>query len=118
MMAIWAARFGGGGMASLLERYRAGDRAGVWADLDALGGRVREGQILGDALAVTRQAMERVRANVVTLISRLDAIGYHFRATREPTYCTPGDFNPFTGQRMPVPPKPWRRQIVYLPPGL
>jgi hypothetical protein len=60
------------------ERYEAGDREGAWADLQALGVRVREDPYAADALAVSFETMARVRANVETIARRLIQMGYLF----------------------------------------
>jgi hypothetical protein len=61
-----------------LERYLAGEHEQVWADLLALGDRVRQEPLYADALAVARETMRRVRHNIEVLIPRLTAWGYHF----------------------------------------
>jgi hypothetical protein len=65
-------------MPTYLERYLAGEHERVWAELLALGERVREGAVYADASAVARETMRRVRHNVETLIPRLEALGYEF----------------------------------------
>src|SRR5579864_157836 len=62
----------------LLRRYLAGDHEAVWADMMALGARVREAPYLDDASAVARETMRRARQNVELLVRRLDQIGYTF----------------------------------------
>lgn len=61
-----------------LERYRAGEYEQVWADLVALGPKAYSGPAHEDALAVARETMRRVRANLETLVPRLVAAGYQF----------------------------------------
>jgi hypothetical protein len=61
-----------------LERYLAGEYEQVWAELEALGEAVREEPLHGDALAVARETMQRVRTNLEMLIPRLVAVGYQF----------------------------------------
>jgi hypothetical protein len=61
-----------------LERYRNGEREQVWAELLALGAQVREEPLFSDALAVARETMTRARANVETLVARLNKLGYKF----------------------------------------
>src|SRR5258708_2993173 len=65
-------------MSSYLERYLAGEREHVWDELVAVGAAAREGPLYADALAVARETMRRVRANIETLIPRLRRIGYDF----------------------------------------
>ena len=65
-------------MATLLERYRAGDRIAVWDDLVAMGDKVRHKRCHGDAVAVAEETMCRARHNVELLIQRLDRMGYRF----------------------------------------
>lgn len=64
---------------SFLERYRSGEYAQVWADLLALGDRVRQEPMYSDALAVARETMTRAKINVDMLVSRLDAVSYGFQ---------------------------------------
>lgn len=63
----------------LLRRYRTGEQEAVWRELLALGERVREADILPDAVAVVRETMRRCRQNVERLVERLRAIGYAFK---------------------------------------
>lgn len=65
-------------MASLLERYLAGDCLTVWAELTAIGAGVWEEPIYSDALAVARETMRRARYNIELLIERLGSLGYRF----------------------------------------
>ena len=62
----------------LLRRYQAGEHEAVWADMLALGPRVREAPHLEDAWSVARETMRRARHNVELIIRRLDEIGYRF----------------------------------------
>ena len=61
----------------------------MWADLAALGEKVREPAVLEDARAVARETMRRARKNVEILIPRLREIGYRFQA--EPLEPPPRD---------------------------
>jgi hypothetical protein len=61
-----------------LERYLAGEYEPVWAELQAVGAAVREEPLYGDALAVARETMRRVRENLEMLIPRLVKAGYQF----------------------------------------
>jgi hypothetical protein len=63
----------------LFDRYLAGERQQAWAELAALGPRVREDPFAADALAVAGETMTRVAANIDTVIARLHGIGYEFR---------------------------------------
>lgn len=63
-------------MTSYLERYQQGEREQVWAELTALGAGVRDEAVYPDALAVARETMTRVRANIETIVGRLNALGY------------------------------------------
>lgn len=82
-----------------------------------MGGQVREGAILEDALAVARETMGRVRENVERLISRLDAIGYQFRHARSETHRPRSNVNPFTGERLGSEITYYRKPMVFRPPG-
>ena len=62
----------------LLRRYQTGEHEGVWAEMMALGPRLREARYVEDAWAVARETMLRARHNVETIIERLDALGYRF----------------------------------------
>jgi hypothetical protein len=70
---------------ALLDRYRAGDHRGVWTDLVALGADVCSPPHAADALAVTQETMRRVKANVRTIVQRLDAMGYVFASKATPS---------------------------------
>jgi hypothetical protein len=50
----------------------------VWADLFALGARVREPGHYDEALAVARETMTRARTNIELLVPRLQSLGYQF----------------------------------------
>ena len=65
-------------MPTYLDRYLAGEREAVWAELTALGPAIRDEPLFADAQAVARETMTRARANVELLIERLTALGYHF----------------------------------------
>ena len=62
----------------LLRRYLAGEHEAVWAEMMALGPRVREASYVDDARQVARETMRRARHNVELIIRRLDQIGYQF----------------------------------------
>jgi hypothetical protein len=55
-----------------------GEQEAVWAELIALGKRVREEPILSQAEAVARETMQHARRNVETLTNRLRLMGYQF----------------------------------------
>lgn len=63
---------------TLLRRYQAGEHEQVWADMVALGPGVREEPYLGDAQAVARETMRRVRHNLELIVARLEELGYRF----------------------------------------
>lgn len=65
-------------MITYLDRYLAGEREAVWAELTALGAAVLDEPQASDATAVARETMRRARANVELLTQRLTAIGYRF----------------------------------------
>src|SRR4051812_6140238 len=103
-------------MTAFLDRYRDGEHEAVWAELVALGKRVRRGPVLDDACAVARETMIRARRNIETLVRRLDEIGYQFRASRTEEYVAPTAINPFTKQPLPGPREPVRKAMVFCPP--
>lgn len=61
-----------------LTRYRAGDCVAVWRELCALGHDVRRPDVLGDAVDVALETMQRVRIGVEQVHRRLVAQGYSF----------------------------------------
>jgi len=63
---------------TLLARYQAGEYEAVWADMMALGARVRQREYFDDAYAVARETMRRARSNVETIVRRLDKADYSF----------------------------------------
>jgi hypothetical protein len=73
-----------GGKLPRFERYKAGEHREVWAELVALGAAVREDPIAADALAVAYETMQRVEANVRTLVQRLTAMRYVFTSENDP----------------------------------
>jgi len=62
----------------LLQRYLSGEREAVWADLVALGPRVREPDLFPQALEVARETMRRVRVNIEKVRAALSRAGYEF----------------------------------------
>ena len=66
---------------TFLERYKAGEHAAVWSELEALGAEVRQEPHWADACAVAAETMRRARHNVEVLIQRLDSAGYRFQDT-------------------------------------
>ena len=68
----------------------AGEYRAVWKELVALGAVVRTDPHAADALAVAYETMQRVDANVRTLIERLTAMGYRFAERRPHTPPTAG----------------------------
>jgi hypothetical protein len=65
-------------MPSYLERYRQGECEEVWAELLALGGRIRDQELYPDVQAVAHETMTRARANIELLVPRLTSLGYQF----------------------------------------
>jgi hypothetical protein len=65
-------------MATYLDRYVRGEHEPVWAELVALGGRVREPGVYADAVAVARETMRRARANVERIVARLRGMNFDF----------------------------------------
>jgi hypothetical protein len=65
-------------MPNYLERYLRGECEEVWAELRALGGRIRELPLYDEAQGVVRETMKRVRCNIELLVPRLTALGYRF----------------------------------------
>ncbi len=65
-------------MTTWLERYRAGEREQVWAEMCACGALVREEPLFGAARAGARETMQRAKSNVERVVTRLRQIGYRF----------------------------------------
>jgi hypothetical protein len=65
-------------MPTYLERYLAGEREEVWAELSARGPAIRAEPLFAEAQAVARETMTRARANVALLVQRLTSLGYRF----------------------------------------
>ena len=61
-----------------LERYMAGEHRQVWADLVAVGPDVRREPHADAAQAVAAETMQRVKANIQTIVQRLTAMNYQF----------------------------------------
>jgi hypothetical protein len=61
-----------------LNRYRAGEREAVWAEMISLGPDIRSKPYLEPAWSVAQETMRRARHNVETILQRLDQIGYEF----------------------------------------
>jgi hypothetical protein len=61
-----------------LDRYLAGECEPVWDELFTLGPAVFDEPLYDDVIAVVRETMRRVRANIEQLILRLDRIGFIF----------------------------------------
>jgi len=88
-----------GGRLPFFDRYQSGQREQVWRELVALGPGVREDPHAADALAVAYETMQRVDANVRTLVTRLTAMNYVFT--------TEGGHSPRdSARRAHVPPSP------------
>jgi hypothetical protein len=61
-----------------LQRYEAGEREQVWAELTDLGEAVFEEEYHADAVAVAEVTMGRVAANISTLVERMNTMGYRY----------------------------------------
>jgi hypothetical protein len=62
-----------------LARYRKGECEEVWAEMLALGSKVRDVAILPYALAVVRETMRHCRENIERIILRLQDLNYPFK---------------------------------------
>lgn len=98
-------------MPSYAERYQAGEYTQVWEELRALGPIPRDTPLRAEALQVARETMRRVRLNILTLIERLQSLGYVFGYDgRDPRFVsipTPEVLNaapPFLRETMRRPP--------------
>jgi hypothetical protein len=65
-------------MPTYLSRYHDGEHLQVWEELRALGPLPRDSALRTEALEVARATMRRVRRNLLTLIERLQTLGYVF----------------------------------------
>lgn len=68
-------------MATYLERYLNGEYEQVCNELLQMGSAVRQEPIFSDAIAVLREIMSRCKANIQTLVNRLNELGYKFNHT-------------------------------------
>ena len=76
-------------MSEWLERYRAGERVQVWAEMTAACPDLRETADWDDAVGVARETMTRARTNVERLVDLLPANGYQFRLPFERAFVSP-----------------------------
>src|SRR5512132_2538724 len=67
-----------------LERYKAGEYAAVWAEMQALGVEISKRAYSKAAEAVLRETMARARNNVLRLFAELPKLGYRFLGAPEP----------------------------------
>ena len=65
-------------MASLAERYEAGDHEAVWDELSTRDLTELSPDAVSDAARVSELTMQRVAANVATIVVRLTLMGYRF----------------------------------------
>jgi hypothetical protein len=70
-------------MATWVERYKAGEYAEVWAEMQALGVDVRGPSHCEAAAAVVQETMDRAHTNVERLFSELLSLGYRFKGAPE-----------------------------------
>ena len=76
-------------MTRWLERYRAGDRVQVWAEMTSVGADLRDTPDWTAATAVARDTMTRARTNLERLIELLPANGYRFRLPPDAVFVPP-----------------------------
>lgn len=76
-------------MGRWLERYKRGDRVGVWTEMTSLGPAI-DADNLPEAFVVVQETMGRVRQNVERLVEALPGLGYVFdQAADEPPFEPP-----------------------------
>ena len=63
---------------SFFARYEAGERETVWQEIHELGAGVGQGSIWDDVCKTVHLTMQRVRANVETIVEDLRSINYQF----------------------------------------
>jgi len=71
-------------MAPWIERYKAGEHAEVWAEMQAMGDDILKPAHRKAAAPVTRETMNRASRNVNRLFEDLLSLGYRFQGTAEP----------------------------------
>ena len=91
-----------GGKLPFYDRYVAGDQQNVWKELNGLKGAVRTDPYASDALAVAYETMRRVRENVLTLIERLEEMGYRFSTQQSEWEERKRDVDSMLAMRAPV----------------
>lgn len=77
-------------MASLADRYKAGEYKEVWSELLTFEEGIGDEPLFSEAHSVACETMSRVRTNVELLIPRLQSIGYKFGVYPDgslPAYC-------------------------------
>ncbi len=67
-----------------MARYRGGEYAAVWDEMQALGPAIRKPANRKAAGAVVKETIQRARKNALALLEALPAIGYRIAATPEP----------------------------------
>lgn len=70
-------------MPDWLKRYKQGEHAAIWAEMDALGPDIRKKANLTEARKVATETMTRAQRNIESLIAALPTIGYCFAAPGE-----------------------------------
>lgn len=71
-------------MSTWIERYRAGDHAQVWQELEDEAARNAAPEFLKSAKEVVRECLSRARHNVMWLFDGLTQLGYRFDSESEP----------------------------------
>jgi len=68
-------------MGTLLDRYLAGECGQVWEEIRELGATAQSARIGVEAQVVAAETMRRARANIVTVVSRLEDLQFRFEAS-------------------------------------
>jgi len=68
-------------MPDWLKRYKAGESAPVWAEMEALGPEIAKPANSKAAAAVVKETMTRARKNVLILFDELQKLGYKFESS-------------------------------------
>jgi hypothetical protein len=68
-------------MRTLLDRYRAGERGKVWDKIRERGAAAQSAPIGLEAQVVAAETMRQARANIVTVVSRLEDIHFRFECS-------------------------------------
>ncbi len=61
-----------------VNRYKAGQFAEVWAEMESIGERIQQEPYRGPGVEVARETVERIHKNLTLVVGRLEEEGYKF----------------------------------------